>query len=113
MPIKAHIQPISFITPPELKAEYANLVRISHSPAEVVLEFAPILTGDANPAVVAKLVMTPLGVKMLQHVLGDSLTRYERTFGEIKLPGPAPWRINSSGCLQRWTHLRKDRKPDG
>ena len=88
MPIKAHIQPINFITPPELKAEYANLVRISHSPAEVVLEFARILPGDVNPVVVAKLIMTPLGVKMLQHVLGDNLTRYEGTFGEIKLPGP-------------------------
>lgn len=80
--------PLNFVSPPELKTEYANLMRISHSPAEVVLEFARILPGEENPVVVAKVVMSPLGVKLLQRVLGENLSRYESTFGEIKMPGP-------------------------
>jgi hypothetical protein len=81
--------PLNFISPPELKTEYANLMRISHSPAEIVLEFARILPGEENPIIVARVVMSPLAVKMLQRVLGENLSRYESTFGEIHFPAPS------------------------
>lgn len=80
--------PINFTTRPDLRTEYANLVRISHSPNEVLLEFARFLPGDGNPVVISKVVMTPLAAKMMLKVLGDNLQRFEGTFGEIKLDGP-------------------------
>jgi len=78
--------PINFITPPFIKVEYANLVRTSHSPSEMVLEFARILPGEPNPVVVSKLVITPQVAKLLQMLLADNLAHYEQVFGEIKLP---------------------------
>lgn len=85
----APLPPLNFFSPPELKTEYANLMRISHSPGEFVVELARILPGEQNPMIVAKVVMSPLAVKMLQKVLGENLSRFESTFGEIKLPGPS------------------------
>lgn len=87
MEAKAPPPPLNFFSPADLKTEYANLMRISHSPAEIVIEFARMLPGEANPVVVSRVVMSPLGVKMLQRVLGENLSRYEHTFGEIKIPG--------------------------
>jgi hypothetical protein len=73
--------------PADLQPEYSNLVRISHSPAELVLDFARILPGDAAAQVVARLLMSPVGAKLFFHALGENLARYEAAFGEITLPG--------------------------
>jgi hypothetical protein len=76
-----------FQFPPELEALYANLVRISHSPAELVLDFARILPGDSTPKVVSRVLMTPLSAKLFLSALNENLARYEASFGEIHLPG--------------------------
>ncbi|HEX7434540.1 MAG TPA: DUF3467 domain-containing protein [Anaerolineaceae bacterium] len=76
-----------FYFPPELQALYANLVRISHSPAELVLDFARILPGDTAPNVVSRVLMTPLSAKLFLNALNENLARYETSFGEIRLPG--------------------------
>jgi hypothetical protein len=75
--------------PPELEAIYANMVRISHSPAELVLDFARILPGSPAARVYARLVMSPIGAKLFYRALGENLSRYEASFGEIPLPGDA------------------------
>jgi hypothetical protein len=85
MPPRA-VHPLQFTTPPFLKTEYANLVRVSHSPAEVVLEFARILPGEPDPVVVSRLVVTPQVAKVLLQVLGENLARFENTFGTIQFP---------------------------
>ena len=84
-----NIQPpqFNFIAASDLKSEYANLVRVAHSLLEFVLEFARLLPGEANPVIVSRMVMSPLAVKMLQGALGENLSCYENTFGEISLPG--------------------------
>ncbi len=73
--------------PAGLEAIYANLVRIAHSPSEMVLDFAHLLPGVPNTAVRARIVMSPLGAKLLYRALGENLQRYETAFGEIKVPG--------------------------
>jgi hypothetical protein len=78
-----------FQFPPGLEAIYANLVRISHSPAELVMDFARILPGDAAPQVYARVMMTPLSAKLFLNALDENLARYEAAFGEIRLPGDA------------------------
>ena len=72
--------------PPELQALYVNLVRISHSPAEIVFDFAQILPGQLQTSVRSRLVMSPVGAKLFFHALGDNLARYEASFGEIPTP---------------------------
>lgn len=75
--------------PQDLKAVYANLVRIAHSPSEMVLDFAHLLPGVVPAQVCARVVMSPLAVKLLHRALTENLARYETAFGEIKLPGEA------------------------
>jgi hypothetical protein len=76
-----------FNCPEALKAVYANLVRISHSPGELVFDFAQLLPGDANAEIINRVLMSPIGAKLFYHALGDNLQRYESVFGEIHLPG--------------------------
>jgi len=64
---------------------YANLVVISHSSSEFVLDFARIMPGHPGAKVVSRLVMTPDHVKRLFMALGDNLRRYENMYGDIDL----------------------------
>ncbi len=75
-----------FISREALKAIYANLVRISHSPGELVLDFAQLLPGDTNAEIITRVLMSPIGAKLFYHALGENLKRYESVFGEIRLP---------------------------
>ncbi len=73
--------------PADLKPEYVNLVRISHTPAELVMDFARLLPGDAGAKVCSRLMMSPVGAKLFFRALAENLARYEAAFGEITLPG--------------------------
>jgi hypothetical protein len=73
--------------PSDLKTEYANVVRIAHSPSELVFDFAHLLPGVTPARVCTRVVMSPLGAKLLQRALAENLSRYEAAFGEIKIPG--------------------------
>ncbi|NJC98319.1 MAG: DUF3467 domain-containing protein [Anaerolineales bacterium] len=72
--------------PDGVKPLYANLARISHSPADIVIDFAQILPGEAKASVQARIMMTPLSAKLLLGALNENLARYESAFGEIKVP---------------------------
>ncbi len=73
--------------PPDMVAAYANLVRISHSPSELVFDFAQFLPGVPNARVCSRIVMSPVHAKLLYRALGENLSRYESAFGEIHVPG--------------------------
>jgi hypothetical protein len=73
--------------PPDLEPRYTNLVRIAHTPAELVFDYASLLAGTPVARVVARLIMSPVGAKLFYRALGENLARYEATFGEIKIPG--------------------------
>ena len=73
--------------PPELSVEYVNLVRISHSPSELVFDFAQMLPGSSPAQVQSRIVMSPLGAKLFQRALAENLAKYESAFGEISVPG--------------------------
>ena len=73
--------------PADLDTLYVNLVRIAHSPSELVFDFAHLLPGSSPARVRARIVMSPLGAKLLHRALAENLARYEAAFGEIKIPG--------------------------
>jgi len=73
--------------PADMDPVYANLVRISHSPAELVFDFARMLPGQPGAKVVSRLMMTPLSAKLFCRALTENLARYEAAFGEINVPG--------------------------
>jgi hypothetical protein len=72
--------------PEGMEPAYANLARISHSPADIVIDFAHILPGESVANIRARVVMTPLSAKLLLRALHENIGRYEAAFGEIVVP---------------------------
>jgi hypothetical protein len=72
--------------PKDLNAVYANAALISHSPAEIVLDFAQVLPRTPKGTVLSRIIMSPMHAKLLQLALAQNLANYERQFGEIRLP---------------------------
>ena len=73
--------------PPDLESIYTNVARISHSPAELIMDFARLLPGQSPAKVLTRLIMSPVGAKLFYRILGENLARYEANYGEIQLPG--------------------------
>jgi hypothetical protein len=74
------------IVPEGMEPAYANLARISHSPADIVIDFAHILPGETSAHIRSRVVMTPLSAKLLLRALNENIARYEAAFGEINVP---------------------------
>ncbi len=72
--------------PEGMEPAYANLARISHSPADIVIDFAHILPGETSANIRSRVVMSPLSAKLLLRALAENLARYEASFGEIVVP---------------------------
>lgn len=72
--------------PKDLNAVYANAALISHSPAEIVLDFAQVLPRTPKGTILSRIIMSPMHAKLLQLALAQNLANYERQFGEIRLP---------------------------
>ncbi|MBL0346770.1 DUF3467 domain-containing protein [Candidatus Villigracilis affinis] len=72
--------------PADLELVYANLARIAHSPADIVLDFAHLLPGEPRAKIKSRVVMTPLSAKLLVRALTENIARYETAFGEIAIP---------------------------
>lgn len=86
MTIPPNRLPTALEVPSDLSAVYANLVRIAHSPADFVLDFAHLLPGENKARVGARILMSPLSAKLLLRALTENLARYEAAFGEIHTP---------------------------
>jgi hypothetical protein len=82
---KAGVRPHMHL-PPDLEAVYANIVRIAHTPAEMMIDFARLLPGDPSAPVVSRVLMSPLSAKLFMKALTDNLAKYEALYGEINIP---------------------------
>jgi hypothetical protein len=82
-------QRITIEIPKELTAVYANLAFISHTPAELVLDFAQVLPRMPKGSVISRVIMSPMHAKMFHMALGQNIVNYERQFGEIRVPAAA------------------------
>jgi hypothetical protein len=78
--------PIPLEIPPHVQPAYANLARISHAPAEFVLDVARFLPGDGKAVVTARVVMSPVALKLFLQAAAENLARFETNFGTINLP---------------------------
>ncbi len=79
-------QPMAIEIPANLEAIYTNFALITHSPSEVVIDFARVLPNMPKTRVYARMVMTPMNAKLLLRALTDNLAKYEAQYGEIILP---------------------------
>jgi hypothetical protein len=73
---------------PDLEAVYSNFVVLTHSPSEIVIDFARILPRTPKASVHARIIMTPMNAKLLHKALGENLAKFEDRYGEIKLSQP-------------------------
>jgi hypothetical protein len=72
--------------PGNLEATYANFALITHSPSEMIVDFARVLPNMPKAKVYSRIVMTPMNAKLLHKALGDNLAKFEEKHGEIKTP---------------------------
>ena len=70
------------ITDEELKGRYSNLLRITHSREEFVLDFINLLPPQG--IVTARILTSPGHLKRIIGALSANLERYESTFGPIR-----------------------------
>lgn len=71
----------------ELKGRYANLVRVSHTREEFILDFINFVPPQG--AVTARVMMSPGHVKRLVRALSENIQRYQSQFGDV-VEAPEP-----------------------
>lgn len=62
---------------------YSNFAIVSHSPEELVVDFARMLPGKEEAIVVSRVIMTPKNTKMFLQALANNIANFEKKFGEI------------------------------
>jgi hypothetical protein len=92
--------------PEDLAAKYSNVVRISHTPSEIIFDFAALLPG-VRAEVFTRILMSPLGAKMFLTALMENLNRYEMSFGPIQIPA-----AQSSLASDLFKNIHPPEKPE-
>lgn len=75
------------LSPEVAEGIYANLAIITHSSAEVVMDFIRVLPGVPKANVKSRIILAPEHAKRLLYALQDNVAKYEASFGPIKMPG--------------------------
>lgn len=78
------------IAPDVAAGTYSNLAIISHSPTEMILDFAQMLPGSPNANIRSRVIMNPIHAKRLLNALADNIQKYEQNFGTITDAAAAP-----------------------
>lgn len=72
------------------QGEYANFAIITHSSSDFVIDFARVLPGVPKAQVKSRVILAPEHAKRLLGALQENIVRYEREFGQIKIPNQEP-----------------------
>ena len=73
---------------------YSNLVIISHSNTEFVLDFVKVMPGMPKAKVKSRVLMTPQHAKRLKQALEDNISKFESQDGTIKEIENTPFPLN-------------------
>lgn len=66
------------------EGQYANLVIITHSHAEFVIDFVNVMPGTPKSKVKSRLILTPQHAKRFMKALTENLARFEAANGKIQ-----------------------------
>ena len=69
---------------------YSNLAIISHSSSEFVLDFVRIMPGVPKAEVKSRIILTPEHAKRLLLALGENISKYEASYGFVKVEDRGP-----------------------
>jgi len=79
------------LSEPVAQGIYSNLVIISHSTSEFILDFASVMPGLPKAKVQSRIILTPEHAKRLLLSLQENVARFETVHGTIALSSqPAP-----------------------
>lgn len=75
------------ISDDEIKGRYANLLRVTHTREEFILDFIQMVPPQG--AVTARVITSPGHLKRIVQALAANLARFEEAFGPVaEAPGP-------------------------
>lgn len=63
---------------------YANNLLVQHSKEEFIMDF--IMLVPPTGSVTSRVITSPSQAKRIAHALQDNIAKYEKKFGEIKVP---------------------------
>lgn len=66
------------------EGQYANLVIITHSHAEFVIDFVNVMPGTPKSKVRSRLILTPQHAKRFMKALTENIGRFEAANGKIQ-----------------------------
>ncbi len=67
----------------EATGTYSNLVMITHSASEFILDFIAVMPGIPKAKVVKRMVLTPDHAKRLANALAENVNKFEEEHGAI------------------------------
>lgn len=67
-----------------LQGKYSNLMQITHSKDEFVLDF--FLASPPQGILTSRVIMSPSHAKRMAQALQENIAKYERNFQKIKMP---------------------------
>lgn len=76
---------------------YSNLVIISHSNTEFVMDFVKVMPGMPKAKVKSRVLMTPQHIKRLKKALEENIAKFESQHGDIKEIDSASFPLNFGG----------------
>jgi hypothetical protein len=76
---------------------YSNLVMVSHTPEEFVIDFIRMVPGVAKANVKHRILVTPSHAKRILGALQENVDRYENAHGEIDPPNRPDRPMNFGG----------------
>jgi hypothetical protein len=76
---------------------YSNLVIITHSHAEFIVDFVSVMPGTPKSKVKSRIILTPQHAKRFLKALDDNIHRFEEAHGEIKDQEMVEFPLNFGG----------------
>ncbi len=65
---------------------YSNIAFMNFNQSEFVVDYARLLPGVPEAKVYSRIILSPQHAKRLMQLLERNVEKYEKQFGEIKLP---------------------------
>src|SRR5450432_435255 len=76
---------------------YSNLVIITHSHAEFIVDFVNVMPGTPKSKVKSRIILTPQHAKRFLKALDDNIQRFEEAHGKIKDQEMVEFPLNFGG----------------
>jgi len=93
------------IKPETAKGVFSNVMLVTHSDTEFILDFAQNFPGMPQGEIATRVIVTPEHAKRILQALGENIQKYESTHGKIGQNVRAAFRQSQRiEPAKRWNH---------